>query len=536
MNLYTDAAKSYVGAKDTGAGVGFDPESPLLPTWIQGGVTPNGWFDGVYMFPTNCWVHGAKIYFTAPMTGGLGRGVIEYDLATNPVSMSYSDFAALAGMLEVTDFPSKYGSMYAHDVIYSGDRVYVLGLKQVNGSGYQTLGCWDPASFPFTAANAIWISPLQHSYGTGGYVEGQVQFPGYIIEGASYLYVVSARIGQVHTIDKATGAVVGAWAYYTGVQANCAHRFTILGEYDGKVVGGGIHADGGGNKIWLWDTSNPNLWTTVGDPVLPNVGLGGQGGPDYKQVASLYPESGENLTPALTPYEKSLLGFGADELVFFQTLGSGSNADQCLVYYNLTTGAHRILLIDDIVPKGPLNFVGINGIPWFVRMGFSTPEQYAENPTGYRFGLVAKPIGPGTVEYAFTATAAGTPTAITLHRGSSVSPEVVNPRRHRFRYKVGAGEFTGWVGGDDLVNLSLSWPGYAAGDDVTIQHQLASADVFGWADLEWKPDTVVVPKDVVATLLVDPDLPDAGKTLYPGPRGGPVIDIHPLGGRVQVVT
>jgi hypothetical protein len=520
------------GAKDTGKGAGMEGPGPGFPTWKASSALPNG----LVKVPDDFWAHGGYFFLADGST--LYRFAI--DAAGN---LTPDGSVTTAGMGLVGPVWNACQCAW-----YDADGSVILLTRPTSGTSQTpVLGKWLCSNWPFTAANAEWLSPLKAHWGTfkNGEIVGHAI--GLLNTTTDKLYLSSLNCGQVARVDTTDGSVDGfwePWPYYTPYYPVNLHGF----DSADRPFAGGYQAAQGDKHSHSWDDSNPASWSTVAQLLTASY-VNGAGQPLWNRAMGNN-HGTRNRTFPLTPHELSILGlddraawwvsqryaiYGEYMLVTFVPVVNGEYQNRTIAH-----AAERRATPNAIMSFLARRFMNIDSYPWLVGYNLSTLDQEAEDPGGnvtYHRGLCLTPIGPVGVTWSGAAPAAGVPKQMTIE----IDPAAVDYLhsasygKHRFRMRVTPiatgipGPWSDWRSGKrqlDNVGVVVDgkdvWPSFVIGDTVRIDQQMCAGWPYQWDAVSGNPGEVG-----------DPSTPPIGTADVAPPREVlPILHYEPaeLGG------
>lgn len=502
VDLYENGSPSYgSGAISNGQGVGFKHLStPFFSTYAQNSNMPNGIGPATTAYANfpGCWYDGSYLYFFYRDAGGLGRGVYRFSVNTTPEkpTMTYDSFVGINSMLTGANIQTPWTA-----ATYRTGKVVLHGYMSSGTGNTPVVGQWSDSSWPFSAVNADWLSPVAQSYLS--YVAGQITNYAMVHVGASNAYLSSANSGQVHILSLADGSIVGNWVYYAAYSGTFSRFFQILGEVGGKPCGGNTFATGSLGNLTKWDISSPSAWTE--DTILLT-----------NSQYNAYQNSGHQFNRAtrsmsgvykqwepLSRYEMDLLGFSSDMIAWWSgaiwtpgmsppsLLTLDTSTDEYLErkYFPCSYNDCGQSFEYDKIKE----FVQIDGIPWFLCQSYFDQRMEGENPGGStvnNIGLRGFPIGPIQVEYTVPSSA-GLPRYLTVRQDGSATDFgfACHDSKHRFAVQKNGGAWSAWRSGKrQLTNLDITvdgipaWPSFVGTDTIKIRHQICTGWPYNWGN------------------------------------------------------
>lgn len=496
IDLYTTASMSHSGTKDTGKGIGLPQPSPLHTNYKQDAYPPAGWADNwQYPWPNDVWVDSAGyIYFAWGRTQGLGIGLYRFQLnSADPVGMTYDSFVSLPAILTGAFNFSNYiwfgGSCVYDD---TDDSVIILGAG-IGAGSTPVIGKWLCSSWPFTAGNAVWLSTAVGSW--AAYTAGAITNGGIPHLGSNYLYITSYRSGQVHCINKLTGAVVGIWVFSGVYNSTEVYRFMFLGEAGGYPYGGNLNAAAGSGNLYQWDVTNPGVWTTYGAPVflLGGTNTYARYTVPYRRATDSFDGRDMSAFP-LSRFELSALGKPATTIGWWvysnirhATLKFYDRESD--VYTEAPVYPQEYARVNQQTPlTNPARFVKIDDMPWYISSNFLTLDQEAENPggPGYRqIGTLGVPLGPGETTFTWTAGESAQPKKLLLSLASDAVDFLRSTHDSKIsaQFRVNGGAWSDLRCGkrqlmhlDSIIDSKSVWPSYSISDTLDLKVRLTN----GW--------------------------------------------------------
>lgn len=394
------------------------------------------------------------------------------------------------------------------------------------------LGKWLLSAWPWTSANALWLSPVAHTYGSVAIGELCNYATGMWNTVTKKFYLASINTGQVCTINSDTGALLGFYHPFTGYSA--AYCFNLYGfNADDQPVAGGYLSQIGNKHTWVYDDTTPTSWSQVAK-ILDGAGAAALIGQTSWGRAAGANYGGRNRTLPLSPDERAMIGitdrctvwtsnryisYGESIFMTLVPVVGGEHQHRVLTQSSERRGAPNIEHANGESPR----FVEIDGYPWllgFTRTTLDHEDEAPGNSIDRQMGLTMMPVGPVSSALTMTATSDGTPKKILIQLGKDAVNYMNSEshQKHEFRLLVN-GHPMSWRSGvreltylDEVVNGKLAWIPFSRGDILRLEWRMCCGFPYTWDnDVRGNPGEVG-----------DPDTPPIGEA-----QVGPPMRIKP---------